>query len=126
LEPLKPEKKAMWKREMKVLLSVCEYIQEFAPTAQYLEDGTIVEVGLVHDNHNFNGTFLASSLNLYNVFFQMMKSRPRSDIYINLPALQKLDAMLIVRQTSIACCIEHLSFCRCDLNLNTTLFCRKY
>ena len=44
LEPLKPEKKAMWKREMKVLLSVCDYIQEFAPTAQYLEDGTIVEV----------------------------------------------------------------------------------
>ncbi|RDY03841.1 Rop guanine nucleotide exchange factor 3, partial [Mucuna pruriens] len=68
LEPLKPEKKAMWKREMKVLLSVCDFIQEFAPTAQYLEDGTIVE---------------------------MMKSRPRSDIYINLPALQKLDTMLI-------------------------------
>jgi hypothetical protein len=44
LEPLKQEKKAMWKREMKVLLSVCDYIQEFAPTAQYLEDGTIVEV----------------------------------------------------------------------------------
>ncbi|KAJ1408627.1 PRONE domain [Sesbania bispinosa] len=63
LEPLKPEKKAMWKREMKVLLSVCDYIQEFAPTAQYLEDGTIVEA--------------------------------RSDIYINLPALQKLDTMLI-------------------------------
>jgi len=57
LEPLKPEKKAMWKREMKVLLSVCEYIQEFAPTAQYLEDGTIVEVSLVNDNHNFNGMF---------------------------------------------------------------------
>ncbi|WJX77601.1 hypothetical protein P8452_60892 [Trifolium repens] len=68
LEPPKPEKKAMWKREMKVLLSVCDYIQEFAPTAQYLEDGTIVE---------------------------MMNSRPRSDIYINLPALQKLDTMLI-------------------------------
>ncbi|KAE9604537.1 putative PRONE domain-containing protein [Lupinus albus] len=68
LEPLKPEKKAMWRREMKVLLSVCEYIVEFAPTAQYLEDGTIVE---------------------------MMKSRPRTDIYINLPALQQLDTMLI-------------------------------
>lgn len=37
----------MWKREMKVLLSVCDYIQEFAPTAQYLEDGTIVEVRFV-------------------------------------------------------------------------------
>ncbi|WVZ17655.1 hypothetical protein V8G54_010637 [Vigna mungo] len=68
LEPLNPEKKAMWKREMNCLLSVCDYIVEFAPTAQYLEDGTIVE---------------------------MMTSRPRSDIYINLPALQKLDTMLI-------------------------------
>ncbi|XP_028770336.1 rop guanine nucleotide exchange factor 3-like isoform X1 [Neltuma alba] len=67
LEPLKPEKKAMWSREMKCLLSVCDYIVEFAPTAQYL-DGTIIE---------------------------MMTSRPRSDIYINLPALQKLDMMLI-------------------------------
>ncbi|KAK7292674.1 hypothetical protein RJT34_15525 [Clitoria ternatea] len=68
LEPLKPEKKAMWRREMNCLLSVCDYIVEFAPTAQYLEDGTIVE---------------------------MMTSRSRSDIYINLPALQKLDTMLI-------------------------------
>ncbi|KAJ7951144.1 putative Rop guanine nucleotide exchange factor [Quillaja saponaria] len=68
LEPPKPEKKAMWKREMDCLLSVCDYIVEFAPTSQYLADGTIVEV---------------------------MTSRPRSDIYINLPALQKLDTMLI-------------------------------
>ena len=44
LEPLKPEKKAMWRREMNCLLSVCDYIVEFSPTAQYLEDGTIVEV----------------------------------------------------------------------------------
>jgi hypothetical protein len=44
LEPLKPEKKAMWKREMSCLMSVCDYIVEFAPTAQYLDDGTIVEV----------------------------------------------------------------------------------
>ena len=44
LEPLKPEKKAMWRREMNCLLSVCDYILEFSPTAQYLEDGTIVEV----------------------------------------------------------------------------------
>ncbi|KAK4266839.1 hypothetical protein QN277_023707 [Acacia crassicarpa] len=68
LEPLKPEKKVMWRREMNCLLSLCDYIVEFAPTAQYLADGTVVE---------------------------MMTSRPRSDIYINLPALRKLDAMLI-------------------------------
>ena len=44
LEPLKPEKKVMWRREMNCLLSLCDYIVEFAPTAQYLADGTVVEV----------------------------------------------------------------------------------
>ncbi|KAF3441495.1 hypothetical protein FNV43_RR15409 [Rhamnella rubrinervis] len=69
LEPLKPEKKAMWKREMDCLLSVCDYIVEFVPTtSQSLQDGTA---------------------------FEVMSSRPRSDIYINLPALRKLDTMLI-------------------------------
>ncbi|KAL5572856.1 hypothetical protein UlMin_022453, partial [Ulmus minor] len=68
LEPLKPEKRAMWKREMDCLLSVCDYIVEFIPTSQNLQDGTALEV---------------------------MKSRPRADIYINLPALRKLDMMLI-------------------------------
>ncbi|GMN44913.1 hypothetical protein TIFTF001_014105 [Ficus carica] len=69
LEPLKPEKRAMWKREMDCLLSVCDYIVEFIPTtSQNLQDGTAMEV---------------------------MSSKPRADIYINLPALRKLDAMLI-------------------------------
>ncbi|KAJ9188334.1 hypothetical protein P3X46_003700 [Hevea brasiliensis] len=68
LEPLNPEKKAMWKREMDCLLSVCDYIVEFIPKSQNLKDGTALEV---------------------------MESRPRSDIYINLPALRKLDSMLI-------------------------------
>ncbi|KAJ6675358.1 ROP GUANINE NUCLEOTIDE EXCHANGE FACTOR 1 [Salix viminalis] len=68
LEPLKPEKKLMWKREMDCLLSICDYIVEFIPKSQILRDGTALEV---------------------------MESRPRSDIYINLPALRKLDAMLM-------------------------------
>ncbi|KAG2539499.1 hypothetical protein PVAP13_9NG479200 [Panicum virgatum] len=68
LEPLPAGKKAMWRREMDCLLSVCDYIVEFYPTTQTLPDGTNVEV---------------------------MATRPRSDIYINLPALEKLDAMLI-------------------------------
>ncbi|CAK7348886.1 unnamed protein product [Dovyalis caffra] len=68
LEPLKPEKKSMWKREMDCLLSVCDYIVEFIPKSQNLRDGTALEV---------------------------MESIPRSDIYINLPALRKLNAMLI-------------------------------
>ncbi|KAK6918381.1 PRONE domain [Dillenia turbinata] len=68
LEPLNPEKKMMWKREMACLLSVCDYIVEFFPSSQCLQDGTTVEV---------------------------MTSRPRADICINLPALEKLDAMLL-------------------------------
>lgn len=30
-------------------------------------------------------------------FCQVMATRPRSDIYVNLPALEKLDDMLLVR-----------------------------
>ncbi|KAJ6400579.1 hypothetical protein OIU84_016097 [Salix udensis] len=71
LEPLKPEKKLMWKREMDCLLSICDYIVEFIPKSQILRDGTALEV---------------------------MESRPRSDIYINLPALRKLDAMLMRKE----------------------------
>jgi hypothetical protein len=40
------EKKALWKREMDCLLSVCDYIVEFSPTLQDLDDGTSVEVKL--------------------------------------------------------------------------------
>ncbi|CAH9123743.1 unnamed protein product [Cuscuta epithymum] len=68
LEPLNVDKKLMWKREMNCLLSVCDYIVEFFPTSQKLQDGTTIEV---------------------------MTSRPRSDIYMNLPALRKLDNMLL-------------------------------
>ncbi|KAK4379253.1 hypothetical protein RND71_001115 [Anisodus tanguticus] len=68
LEPLHPDKIIMWKREMNCLLSVCDYIVEYVSTSQRLQDGTTVEA---------------------------LTSRPRSDIHINLPALRKLDAMLL-------------------------------
>jgi hypothetical protein len=64
------EKRSMWRREMDCLLSVCDYIVEFFPSKQILPDGTAREV---------------------------MATRPRSDIYVNLPALEKLDDMLLVR-----------------------------
>lgn len=65
LEPLNREKKLMWKREMGCLLSVCDYIVELVPE---IPDGAKVEV---------------------------MCMRQRSDIQMNLPALRKLDGMLI-------------------------------
>ncbi|KAM7271201.1 hypothetical protein ACFE04_030415 [Oxalis oulophora] len=68
LEPLPAEKKSMWKREMECLLCVSDHIVEFIPSWQTFPDGSKLEV---------------------------MSCRPRSDLFINLPALRKLDNMLI-------------------------------
>ncbi|KAF0910697.1 hypothetical protein E2562_004689 [Oryza meyeriana var. granulata] len=69
LEPLAPARKAMWTREMDWLLSVADSIVELTPSIQELPDG--------------GGQF------------EVMVPRPRSDLYMNLPALKKLDAMLL-------------------------------
>ncbi|KAJ0719527.1 putative PRONE domain, Rop guanine nucleotide exchange factor [Helianthus annuus] len=68
LEPLCPEKKSMWRREIEWLLCVSDYIVELIPSWQTYPDGSKLEV---------------------------MTSRPRSDLYVNLPALRKLDNMLL-------------------------------
>ncbi|KAL2320095.1 hypothetical protein Fmac_029064 [Flemingia macrophylla] len=68
LEPLSPEKKAMWRREMEWILCVSDHIVELKPTWQTFPDGSKLEV---------------------------MTCRPRSDLYVNLPALRKLDNMLL-------------------------------
>ncbi|KAD0137585.1 hypothetical protein R6Q59_035649 [Mikania micrantha] len=68
LEPLQSEKKQMWLREMDCLLCVSDHIVELIPSWQTFPDGSKLEV---------------------------MTCRPRSDIFINLPALRKLDNMLL-------------------------------
>ncbi|XP_059305494.1 rop guanine nucleotide exchange factor 7-like [Lycium ferocissimum] len=68
LEPLPTEKRLMWRREMEWLLCVSDYIVELTPSWQTFPDGTKLEV---------------------------MTSRPRLDLYVNLPALRKLDNMLL-------------------------------
>ncbi|XP_071734493.1 rop guanine nucleotide exchange factor 7-like [Rutidosis leptorrhynchoides] len=68
LEPLPYEKKHMWQREIECLLCVSDHIVEFKPSWQTLANGTKLEI---------------------------MTCRPRSDIFINLPALRKLDNMLL-------------------------------
>ncbi|CAH9128046.1 unnamed protein product [Cuscuta epithymum] len=69
LEPLAPQKISMWGREMEWLLSVSDSIVELVPSMQ--------------ESPNGGGTI------------EVMVPRPRSDLYINLPALKKLDAILI-------------------------------
>ncbi|PON61531.1 PRONE domain containing protein [Trema orientale] len=68
LEPLAQQKKEMWRREMELLLCVSDSIVELVPSKQQFPGG---------------GTF------------EVMVSRPRPDLYMNLPALKKLDAMLL-------------------------------
>lgn len=68
LEPLAHEKKSMWRREMEWLLCVSDHIVELIPSWQTFPDGSKLEV---------------------------MTCRPRADLYINLPALRKLDNMLL-------------------------------
>lgn len=78
-----PQKKSIWCREMECLLCVSDSIVELVPSIQQFPSG---------------GTY------------EVMATRPRSDLYINLPALKKLDAMLI----SILEGFRDLEFCYVD------------
>ncbi|XP_045813776.1 rop guanine nucleotide exchange factor 14 [Trifolium pratense] len=68
LEPLSEERKSKWRREMDWLLSPTNYMVELVPAKQ----------------NNGNGGI-----------FEIMTPKARGDIHMNLPALQKLDSMLI-------------------------------
>jgi hypothetical protein len=69
LEPMAPDTKERWKREVGWLLSVTDNIVEFVPTRQTAENGTTMEI---------------------------MSTAQRRDLAMNIPALRKLDAMLLV------------------------------
>ncbi|KAF7850722.1 hypothetical protein BT93_L5070 [Corymbia citriodora subsp. variegata] len=68
LEPMSPERKARWRKEIDWLLSVTDHVVEFVPSTQKSQDGTSMEV---------------------------MVTRQRNDLHMNIPALRKLDAMLM-------------------------------
>ncbi|CAA7402744.1 unnamed protein product [Spirodela intermedia] len=68
LEPMSSERKARWRKEIDWLLSVTDHIVEFVPSQQKSKDGINMEI---------------------------MVTRQRTDLHMNIPALRKLDAMLI-------------------------------
>ncbi|CAH9075749.1 unnamed protein product [Cuscuta europaea] len=68
LEPMAPERKARWRKEIDWLLSVTDYIVELVPSKQKSKDGTTMEI---------------------------MVTRQRNDLHMNIPALRKLDGMLV-------------------------------
>ncbi|KAK4761101.1 hypothetical protein SAY87_005994 [Trapa incisa] len=67
LEPMQPERRARWKREIDWLLSVTDYIVEFVPSVQ-----------------------MTNGINM-----EIMTTKQRTDLQMNIPALCKLDAMLL-------------------------------
>ncbi|KAL5975933.1 Rho guanine nucleotide exchange factor 8 [Asimina triloba] len=68
LEPMSAERKTRWRKEIDWLLTVTDHIVEFVPSQQKSKDGTSMEI---------------------------MVTRQRIDLLMNIPALRKLDAMLI-------------------------------
>ncbi|OIW04910.1 hypothetical protein TanjilG_23913 [Lupinus angustifolius] len=67
LEPMSPERKSRWRKEIDWLLSVTDYIVEMVPSQQKAKDGSTMEI---------------------------MTTRQRTDLHMNIPALRKLDTML--------------------------------
>ncbi|KAL6549758.1 hypothetical protein OROMI_020246 [Orobanche minor] len=68
LEPLPEDRKSKWRREMEWLLSPTNLMVELVPAKQNGANGRTLEI---------------------------MTPKPRADIHMNLPALRKLDSMLI-------------------------------
>ncbi|XP_047059066.1 rop guanine nucleotide exchange factor 11-like [Lolium rigidum] len=68
LEPMAPDRKARWKKEVGWLLSVADHIVEFVAKKQVLDNGVEMEV---------------------------MGTQQRRDLQSNIPALRKIDAMLL-------------------------------
>lgn len=68
LEPMPAERKARWRKEIDWLLAVTDHIVEFVPSQQIAKDGTNMEI---------------------------MVTQQRRDLHMNIPALRKLDAMLL-------------------------------
>ncbi|KAM1412596.1 hypothetical protein ACFXTO_025304 [Malus domestica] len=68
LEPMSTERKKRWRKEIDWFLCVSDYIVEFVASQQKGKDGTNMEI---------------------------MVTRQRTDLHMNIPALRKLDAMLI-------------------------------
>ncbi|XWS49419.1 hypothetical protein CRYUN_Cryun12cG0001800 [Craigia yunnanensis] len=97
LEPLAEERKNKWRREMDWLLSPTKYMVELVPAKQCGANGRTMEVLFMFVGFRLTGQhpFCNVVRFMYLFFEQIMTPKARADIHINLPALQKLDSMLI-------------------------------
>ncbi|XP_019090302.1 PREDICTED: rop guanine nucleotide exchange factor 10 isoform X1 [Camelina sativa] len=68
LQPMYPETKEIWRKEMDWLLSVIDHIVQFVPSKQMAKNGQFTEI---------------------------MVTKQRDDLLTNIPALRKLDSVLL-------------------------------
>lgn len=95
LAPIHPERLAMWRREMEWLLCVTDYIVELVPAWHTSAGGVLKEVTISPTPPPlFPPSPLPSPPSLSP---QVMVHKQRADLHANLPALRKLDTMLLVR-----------------------------
>lgn len=94
------------RKEIEWLLSVSDHIVEFVPSHQKTKDGSTVEVQktisiLIPLHYLLITGILVAIYQLGNsLFMQVMITRQRADLLMSIPALRKLDAMLIVNTQS--------------------------
>lgn len=99
-----PERKARWRKEIDWLLSVTDYIVELVPSKQKGKDGSTMEVTTKH--RNLIIIIIIVMMEKYVKCFclsQIMVTRQRNDLHMNIPALRKLDGMLLVRLNALFC-----------------------
>ncbi|KAL4592972.1 hypothetical protein LXL04_005981 [Taraxacum kok-saghyz] len=98
LEPVSEERKSKWKKEMEWLLAPTNYMVELVPAKQYGANGRTLEA-FHFPALNFLLVLQTNNLTHFVYYIitlkQIMRPKARGDIHMNLPALRKLDSMLL-------------------------------
>lgn len=103
LEPMAPDRKARWKKEVGWLLSVADQIVEFVAKKQVLDNGVEMEVRLNKSQLHLllllllPAPVISPPSSALLCWLQVMGTQQRRDLQSNIPALRKIDAMLLVR-----------------------------
>ncbi|KAJ9551188.1 hypothetical protein OSB04_015233 [Centaurea solstitialis] len=103
LEPMPEDRKLRWRKEVRWLLSVTDHIVEFVPYQHTARDGSNMEalpppMNSRDVNHKACGVAVRPVGNVDGIPFtpdmQIMVTKQRKDLLMNIPALTKLDKML--------------------------------
>ncbi|KAL8226757.1 hypothetical protein R6Q57_016589 [Mikania cordata] len=100
LEPLPEETKNRWRTEIEWLLAPTNYMVELVPAKQYGANGRALEASICSLPKLLQIIFMFS-VNMLKCFIlhlnskQIMRPKARADVQMNIPALRKLDSLLL-------------------------------